>query len=198
MAENRVVIENCRDCGVTLNRWQKSRHCRYCGACGLRYCQTCWVRLPPNRNCRRCKECNRAEKARRAADPNHCCSACRAPLPGKTRTYCTDCTRADHDRALRRKQEQGPRPCQNCGELMPAGRWYNDCRVCRRQKRQSTPSRLCARCGARQSVRGESFCQPCQNLYATWRRAYHAGDPVARRMKPLKQYRKWQQPLEGQ
>jgi hypothetical protein len=183
----------CEDCNKVLNRWQVSRKARWCSDCNEWYCQKCHERLDRPRGGRRCTDCNRQMRQERAARSDHCCCACKKPIArGVTRVYCPDCDRADYLAKMERLKAGKPRPCQSCGELMPIGRRPNQCRLCRQQHLKSRPSRPCAQCGSRLAVKGKSYCQPCQSMYARWLKDYHAGSTEARLMKPKKEYRKWQ------
>jgi hypothetical protein len=95
----------------------------------------------------------------------------------------------DDYRLRRRARARQQRPCIACGETMPVGRYRSRCGPCvhlqereRRLRKRAENRHHCRMCRAALSLRAEYYCSACQGMLQRWRHAWHAGDPVARRL----------------
>jgi hypothetical protein len=161
-------------------------------------------RLP--RRCRICAAPVRSGSGRDlcAAHVRQFCSRCEAPLPeGRVNRWCYRCEqeRKPADYALRRLVAlRVPGECRRCHAPLPPGRIDPRCPACasayRRQKRQQRRRRdahRCVMCGDPLPLARISYCGGCDGMLDKWRRAWHRGNPIARRLGTVETRKRWQE-----
>lgn len=158
-------------------------------------------RLP--RLCRVCRAPVRSS-SRRDLCADHIrrfCSRCETPLPKRrANRWCTACEQerkpADYE-LQRRRSVRAPGRCRDCSVDLPPGRIDPRCTRCaaayRLKRRAEAKKRRCAGCRELIPARCVTYCDNCNAALSQWRRDYRRGKPEAVAIRPLKEYRRWQQ-----
>jgi hypothetical protein len=184
----------CRICGAPVPSCTQRR---LCAAHVRSFCSQCEAPLPAGRGNPWCTACESAKKARLWARPGRQCTVCEEPVTGHA-SQCAACLAAAYEleRSLKLRQE---RTCVQCAVPLPRGRRVPRCARCwkrkerrRRRERLARGEHRCVQCGETLPLSRCSYCAGCDIMQANWRRAYHQGCPVARRLGTLEQRRQWQ------
>lgn len=187
-----------------------TRVCRICGRGPVRscrrllcathlkqYCRTCDEPLPAGRVNTQCRACEGADKALLYSRPGRVCALCRRQVVTGQYSWCSACRRETY-RMERRALQAVSRPCEQCRVLMPRGRRLNRCCRCEEQwqieRRKARGERRCRMCAVDLPLKRGSYCKDCQGMLNRWRKAYHAGNEVARRLGRVKPQRRWEAP----
>jgi hypothetical protein len=203
----------CRECKAQTRRGgQGPRRCRVCRTPLSRgavrdlcmahrgaFCSVCDQPLPAGRVLRRCRSCEAAKKARLWARHGRRCTRCRVREATLHHCRCRECLREAY-LALRRALCDCERPCRDCGVMLPRGRRLERCVECQRAyrreqkiKRRAEGRHHCAMCRTPLAVKRDTYCSGCAVMLAKWRKAWHAGNPVARQLGRVRSTRRWQE-----
>jgi hypothetical protein len=159
---------------------------------------TCEKWLPPGRRLKYCRDCQRGQVERSFSRPGRLCTECRRNPPTPRGKRCSACEHQVYLFDQELKKRQGPRPCKECGQVMPAGRRRSRCAPCHTKRlTQQNQGKPCSDCQRRQRTKHSSYCRPCAALRMNWRTRYHQGDKNARMLKTMQARRKWQEKEGG-
>jgi hypothetical protein len=163
------------------------------------FCARCEVPLPPARVNRYCHACEKARKEALRARPGRRCAHCGEPEGLAKNGLCRQCRREEAE-VRRWALMHLDRPCRQCGVILPKGRERAFCAPCERQRRkQRVQIRIaqgchrCAMCHEPLPAERLTYCKGCDRMLQNWRRAWHAGNPVARQLGTVQPRRRWQQ-----
>lgn len=203
----------CTDCKFRSRYKRKEpRLCRICGRVGARkskrtlcnvhihwFCTGCETPLPPTRVNDHCTACAAAMKARMYAKPSRVCSQCGEREVKVHASRCQHCIHEEYE-VKRWALLHLDRPCVHCGETLPKGRRLPRCVGCqrkhdrkRRKERIAMGAHRCAMCHDVLALCHQTYCPGCHAMLANWRRAWHAGCPVARSLGTVRSNRRWQE-----
>lgn len=188
----------CRICGEPAAGNSKRN---LCAGHVRRFCSRCEAEMPEGRVCRWCYACGAANKeqlyARRLP-----CSQCGTKIRTPRSTVCADCAMAIY-RMQRQVALAHPKACADCRIPLPKGRINRRCLRChrkweraRRRDRRRLGLHRCVMCGTNLRLADQSLCKGCNTMVANFRRAWHAGNEVARRLGTIKTPRRWQEARE--
>lgn len=185
----------CRVCGELC---RSATRRRLCAAHVRSFCSKCDAPLAAGRVNPWCTTCEAAHKQRLWAKQGRTCTTCGEPAVLHS-CQCAACQRETYE-FERAASLHVQRPCVRCGETMPAGRRSIRCTECQRNRllqqrreRRRQGQHRCRQCGEALGLRKQTYCGGCQTMIANWRRDYHRGNEIARRLGHVQQYRRWQE-----
>lgn len=208
-----VKTRLCHDCKFEARYQDRGpRLCRICGRMGVRgtkrplcgvhiawFCQVCEAPLPPGRVNRRCTECEGEKKQRLWERKGRRCAGCGEREAKVHSCRCQHCLHEEYE-VQRWALLHLDRPCRECGAPLPRGRRLPRCGVCqrkverrRRLERQQLGAHRCAMCHDPLPLSRATYCGGCHTMIANWRKAWHAGNKVARQLGTVRTPRRWQQ-----
>jgi hypothetical protein len=186
----------CRVCGRMASRGARRP---LCPVHVKNYCKACDQPLPPGRLLLRCRDCEAAKKARLWAKPGRICAMCGENEARQHSCRCQQCMREEYE-VRRWAIMHLIRPCVECGADLPKGRRLPRCAKCQRKRmrernrrRQAIGAHRCAMCKIELSLKHDTYCPGCLGMLAKWRKAWHAGNPVARHLGTVRPNRRWQE-----
>lgn len=191
---------------------KKPRLCRICGRIGARgtqrdlcavhvrlYCSLCETHLPPGRVNHHCRACEDEHKQRLYRRAGRICAMCGEREIKVHASRCQHCLHEEYE-VHRWAMLHVARPCRQCGEILPKGRRLNRCVSCqrkhnreRKRRRMAIGAHRCAMCAEPLKLKHDTYCPGCHQMLANWRRAWHAGNPIARQLGTVRTQRRWQE-----
>lgn len=205
--------QECQTCKFNRRyRYRPPRLCRICGRMGARatkrdlcavhvklYCRVCEEHMPPGRVLPRCTGCENAKKQRLWEKPGRLCAFCGTREVKIHASRCQHCLHEDYE-IWRWALLYIDRPCRQCGVTLARGRRLNYCPACefkrerrRRAERQVLGAHNCALCAEPLSLSRQTYCGGCDTLLNNWRKAWHAGNKIARQLGTVRTQRRWQE-----
>lgn len=191
------------------------RLCRVCGRMGAQgskrdlcsvhlklYCSQCEEHMPPGRVNHRCTGCEQARKVIYWEEPGRLCSQCGQERDGNHASRCRKCVAEEYE-VTRWALLHLDRPCKKCGVTLARGRRLSYCPPCQKQREterkrnlQALGAHRCAMCKEELAIAQDTYCKGCASMLAAWRKAWHAGNTIARQLGTVRVQRRWQQEEE--
>lgn len=186
----------CRVCGRVASRGSRRKLCEVHTKC---FCAVCDQPKPPQRVNKNCAPCENAKKRRLYAKRGRLCGTCGEREITVHASRCSHCLNEDYT-FWRWSLLHMDRPCRQCGVTLARGRQVNYCSKCQRQRmkqrnreRAAIGAHRCATCKEPLAIKHDTYCSGCSTMLANWRKAWHAGDSMAKELGTVRSRHTWQE-----